>query len=107
MTRKNALQALLENSRALIAPEYAEEIAMAFGETLETLRVRIAKTKNFNRAWPYGKKEAEMESVSVYGLASLLVEKIAKQPAPEGIFHGAGRNAEYITEKSVAILQSI
>ena len=104
MTKEKAYEELLENSRALVCPKFAEEIAKAFGQDLQTLNIMAMPTKTFYRA-NFSKETQDLNSVSINLLASRLVEKLTKQEAPRGIFHGEGRNAEWITEKSVEILK--
>jgi len=104
MTKEQAYKEMLENSRALVSPKFAEEIAKAFGQNLQTLNIMAMPTKYFYRA-NFSKETQDLNSVSINLLASRLVEKLTKEEAPKGIFHGAGSNAEWITEKSVAVLK--
>lgn len=106
MTKKQALEEMLKISRCLVDPKHAEMWAKAFGSSLNELGLTARRTDTFYRATPYSEEDAKALSIPTFVVASALVEKIAKRPAPRGIFHGAGRNAEWITEGSVKILKA-
>ena len=105
MTKAKASKEMLEYSRAIVSPEKAQEWAEAFGTTLEKLGVVTKPTEKFGRVTPSSLEDAKKDGVATCHLAQALVEALTNREPTKGIFHGAGRNAEWITEGCIGILQ--
>ena len=105
MTKAKAFREMLEYSRAIVSPEKAQEWAKAFSTTLEKLGVVIKSTEKFGRVTPFSLEDAKKDGVATCHLAQALVETLTDKEPTKGIFHGVGRNAEWITEGCVNILR--
>ena len=91
MTRDEAIAAIREDARTLVAPEYAEEIAAAFGEHLGW---QGRRTADFDRV-TYAAETAELPSVSIETVARELARRLVPGYTFTGpYYHGRGMNAE-------------
>jgi len=75
MTKTKALEQMLDNSRAVIDPDFARKIAKAFGYSLRDIKLKARKTSEFHRI-NYTDETANLKSISVNELANALVFKI-------------------------------
>jgi len=101
MTRDEAIQAIREDSRALISPAFAEEIAGAFGEVLGWPGRRTA---DFDRATYYA-DTAELPSVSMDHVAGELAARLVPGYVyPGSPYQGAGSSADHRTKHAADAL---
>ncbi len=100
MTKTKAIKLMLENSRAVVDPAFASEIAKAFGYTLSKLGIKSAKNSEHNRL---RYSNPNLKSVAIYELAKNLVRE-EKQVIVQSMMNGRGSYAEDITEQACAIL---
>lgn len=103
MTKDEALKVLHECNRAVISLEDAEQIAKAFGETLESLNTTAIENYRHHRL-NYREDEAEMPTVAVYQLARDLAKKLTGEEVYSNM-NGQGSYAEDISEKSIKLLE--
>lgn len=102
MTQAKACKEMLNYARYVLDPNFAKEIAKAFGYSLKELGLQPQKTKTFHRL-NYAADTAELPSVSCYQLARAIAEKQTGEEITSGM-HGMGSMAQDITEKSLALL---
>lgn len=100
MTKTKAIKLMLENSRAVVDPAFASEIAKAFGYTLSKLGIKPTKNSQFNRL---NYANPNLKSVAIYLLAKMIAFNEKQVEVSSGM-HGAGSYAEDITEKACAVL---
>ena len=101
-TKEEAKETLLENSRRVCDPDYADDLLKPFGESMKSLGLASAPTKNFSRL-NYLEADADKPSVAIYNLAQDLAQKLTGERVSSGM-HGRGSYAEDITKKAVALL---
>lgn len=90
---------MLENSRTIVDPAFANSIAKAYGQTLKSLGIMAVRAEAYHTNI-YNPKAM---SVSIYEVAKELCFKVTGIDVHSGM-HGKGSYAEDITEKAIAEL---
>lgn len=102
-TKETSKQAMLDNSRSVCDPEYAEDLLRPFGQTLESLGIKPIPSKLMNRL-NYALEDADRQSVPIYELSQKLAYELTGERVTSGMY-GRGSYAQDVTEKAVALLK--
>lgn len=94
---------MLEASRRVCDPNYAEDLLKPFGQTLKSVGIKPIKTNQMYRL-NYAEEDAEKPSVAIYDLAQSLAQKLTGIRVSSGM-HGQGSYAQDITEKAVSLIE--
>ena len=102
MTKAKANKLMLEHSRDIVAPSFANKIVQAYGQSLKSLGIKAYPAKEFE-VISYNPKAL---SVSMYEVAQALCQRITGVYV-QTMMNGRGSGAQDITEKAVAKLEAM
>jgi hypothetical protein len=102
MTKAKAIEQMLKNDRAIIAPEFARKIAKAFGYTLTDLKLKPKKCEDFYRATYV---DGGLTAIAVYQLAIAIAQEFEPNWKAEMPYHGWGSNCEHMTKTAIEVIK--
>lgn len=103
MTRTKALLELDEYSRALITPDFAEELSKALGYSLKELKLEPKKSKDQYRAEYVSADEL---TIGTYLVAVAIAQKLQPDFRPTSRYSGWGRTVETYTEQAIEVIKN-